>query len=224
MSRRKTPLRPHRILDDTVAEVEASISPRAWRKFYWQDHHILRNVWLNFDQVDDGVYRSNQPDVRRYRALQEFGIKSILNLRGEKPQPFYEVIEKSCTALGLNLYTVNDLRAHRAPLPERMIEVLDILNTVERPILMHCKSGADRTGLASMIYLMDRYGLSVEDTREQLSAKYVHFRWSKTGILDLMMDEYEKVEHRIGIRDWIETEYDLEALTKKWGRPPRRGE
>ncbi|WP_204114833.1 dual specificity protein phosphatase family protein [Shimia biformata] len=217
MSRKKKhPLTPSRIVDDEVLRIEADIPGKAWRKFYFGDHHILRIGWTNFDRVADGLYRSNQPDVRRFRAMAEFGIKSVLNLRGESKTPFYRIIKESCEAFGMTLFTISGLSASRAPKRESLLQVFDVFDTAQKPLLVHCKSGADRTGLVSMMYLIDQEGLSVAEARPHLSFRYAHIRRSKAGILDLLIDNFEKVEGQKSLRDWIAEDYDSEALTRQF--------
>ncbi len=43
-----------------------------------------------------------------------------------------------------------------------------------------------------------------------LGIKYLHLRWSSTGILDFILDLYEERNARapIGFEEWVATEYD----------------
>lgn len=49
-----------------------------------------------------------------------------------------------------------------------------------------------------------------------LSIRFIHFKWTKTGILDMFLDLYEARLEKgaIGFQDWVEQEYDPDALTK----------
>lgn len=181
----------------------------------WLDHGIFRTFWHNFDRVSAGVYRSNQPDPKRFQAYAKMGIKTVLNLRGVEKQPHYLFEAESCAAFGMTLVTVK-MTARRAPKTKVLLELLHAFETIERPFLMHCKSGADRTGLASILYLMVHEGQSVAQARAQLSFRYLHIRRTATGILDHFFDVYEarNAQSPIGILDWIKTEYDREALTQ----------
>ncbi|MEO0903503.1 MAG: dual specificity protein phosphatase family protein [Pseudomonadota bacterium] len=180
----------------------------------WLDHGILRTYWHNFAKVSEGVYRANQPDDKRFEAYAAMGIKTVLNLRGVHKQPHYLFEVESCERLGLNLVTVH-LSARNAPKVEKLKQMLDAFDTMERPFLMHCKSGADRTGLAAALYLMVKEGRSVAEVRNQLSFRYLHIRRSSTGILDHFLDVYEarNAQSPVNVRDWIENEYDPDALT-----------
>ncbi|MEJ8561181.1 dual specificity protein phosphatase family protein [Yoonia sp. GPGPB17] len=187
---------------------------RSYRHVRWLDHGILRTFWHNFEKVSDGVYRSNHPDHKRFEAYAAMGIKTVLNLRGVAKQPHYLFEVESCAQLGLTLVTVH-MSARNAPKTDRLIQVIEAFDTMERPFLLHCKSGADRTGLVAALYLITQDGQTVAEARKQLSFRYLHIRRSATGILDHFLDVYEarNAESPIGIKDWIRTEYDPEALT-----------
>ncbi|WP_322891527.1 MULTISPECIES: tyrosine-protein phosphatase [unclassified Yoonia] len=183
----------------------------------WLDHGILRRRWHNFDQVAPGVYRSNHPNHTRFAAYAKSGIKTVLNLRGKAKQPHYLFEVESCENLGLTLVNVQ-MAARRAPARRELLDLLDAFVTMERPFLMHCKSGADRTGLAAAIYLLEHEGASIAQARRQLSFRYVHIRRTSTGILDHFLDVYaaRAAEAPIGIADWIRDEYDRDALTQSF--------
>jgi protein tyrosine/serine phosphatase len=89
---------------------------------------------------------------------------------------------------------------------------------------MHCKSGADRTSLASALYLIHKEGATVAEARAQMSVRYIHFRWTATGILDEVLDAYEERLRQgpIMLRDWIANEYDRDEITRRFTRR-RRG-
>ena len=181
----------------------------------WFDHAVLRKFWTNFHPVSDGVYRSNQPTHERFVKLKEMGIKTVLNLRGASPAAHYLVEEESCRELGLTLVNVT-LHARYAAPAEDILKVIAAFRSIEKPFVMHCKSGADRAGFASAIYLLVIEGRPVAEARRMLSAKYIHFSWSRTGVLDHILDLYEARtgEGPITFEDWIAKEYDRDAVQK----------
>lgn len=183
----------------------------------WFDHAILRTIWTNFYQVVPGVYRSNQPTHKRFVQLKEMGLKSVLNLRGAAGAAHYLVEEESCRALGLILVNVTFHARHAAPSAD-IQNLIDAFRAIERPFVMHCKSGADRAGFAAAIYLIVIEGKSISEARKMLSAKYIHFRWTKTGILDFILDLYEarSEQNPISFEDWVATEYDYLEVQKQF--------
>lgn len=179
----------------------------------WFDHAVLRKVWTNFYPVAPGVYRSNQPTHERFERLKQMGIKTVLNLRGAAGAAHYLVEEESCRRLGLTLVSVNLMARQAAPRHD-ILRLIRAFREIEKPFVMHCKSGADRAGFASAIYLMEIEGRPVAEARKMLGIKYIHFKWSRTGVLDYILDRYEarQAETGIGFEDWIATEYDAARM------------
>ena len=198
----------------------ADPAPRRRAALHYQiaDHAILRHRWTNMDQVAPGVWRSNHPTHARLRALKAIGTRTILNLRGPKETPAFLFERESCEALDLRLVSVS-LHARRAPKRAELLTLLDAFRTVERPFLMHCKSGADRAGFASAPYLL-AHGATVAEARRQLSWRYLHVRASRTGVLDDLLDRFaaRQAEGAIGIEAWDRGEYDEAALTGRQRR------
>jgi len=199
-------------------EIETPLGrKRAWRHFQWIDHAVLRYKWTNFDKVADGVYRSNHPNHQRLEAFRDMGGKSILSLRGGQNLPPYLFEAESCAELGLGLHLVG-LSARKPPEKSALLNLLDAFETLPKPFLMHCKSGADRTGLAASLYLMIYEGRSVAEVKEQLSWKYIHIRRSRTGVLDHFLRVYaaRNAQSPISVQDWIAQEYDRDAFAQDY--------
>ena len=175
----------------------------------WFDHAILRTVWTNFFQIAPGVYRSNHPTHVRFEKMKALGIQSVLNLRGAGGAAHYLTEKESCEALGLTLVDCTLQARHAAP-REDILDVIAAFRSIERPFVMHCKSGADRAGFASAIYLivMEKQPISV--ARRMLSPKYAHLKWTKTGILDFILDQFAARQSETGMdfETWIATDYD----------------
>ena len=190
----------------------------------WFDHAVLRKFWTNFWVVAPGVYRSNQPTHERFVKLKAMGIRSVLNLRGAAGAAHYLVEEESCRQLGLTLVNCT-LHARFAAPREDILAVIQAFRETEKPFVMHCKSGADRAGFASVLYLHVIEGQPLAEARKQLAVKYLHLSFSRTGILGFIFDTYEarNAERPISFEDWVATEYDqqdmqdaYEATHKPW--------
>lgn len=190
---------------------------RSYSHVRWMDHGIFRVYWHNFEKIAEGVYRSNQPDHERFEKYAAMGIETVLNLRGAVKEAHYLFEVESCAALGLELVNIQ-MSARKAPKVQQLKKVIAAFDTMQKPFLMHCKSGADRTGLVAALYLMTQKGVPVEQARHQLSFRFLHIRKSATGILDHFLDVYaaRNAQSPITITDWIETEYDPEELSKSF--------
>jgi protein tyrosine/serine phosphatase len=145
--------------------------------------------------------------------LKASGVRSVLNLRGAAGAAHYLVEEETCRQLGLTLVNCS-LQARDAAPRENIQALIRAFCEIDRPFVMHCKSGADRAGFASAIYLMVIEGRPVAEARKMLGVKYIHLKWSRTGVLDFILDQYEarQAETGIGFEDWIATEYDHVAI------------
>lgn len=180
--------------------------------FQFVDHGVLRHLWQNTEQIAPGVWRSNQPDPRRLARWKAMGIRTVLSLRGTPRTAHYLFEREACERLGLTLVTT-ELHARKPATREALLRLFDLFRQVERPFVMHCKSGADRAGLASALYLLAQ-GADVATARRQLSFRFLHLKSTRTGVLDVMLDLYAARLARgpIGIEDWIAREYDPAAL------------
>jgi len=190
---------------------------RAQFHFNYFDHAILRVHWHNFHRIAEGVFRANQPSPSRLQQFRDMGITTILNLRGASEHSQYLFEKEACAALGLRLI---DHRLYASDLASRqeLLGLLKIFDTIERPVVMHCKSGSDRTGFASILYLNIYCGMPISKARRELNWRYFHLRHSKNGILDVFFDAYveDNAKTPISMRDWIANTYDQDALRQRF--------
>lgn len=187
---------------------------RAWWDFQLMDHAFFRVWWTNMAELAPGVFRSNQPSPDRIRALAEQGIKTIINLRGEGRHSHYLFERQACAEHGITLINHRLYASQLAP-REALLALYQTFLTAEKPLVLHCKSGADRAGLASALYLLLIEGASIAEAKRQLDGRFLHFKNSTTGVLDYMLDQYQTAHARTGISalDWISQDYDHESLT-----------
>lgn len=192
---------------------------KARLQYHVFDHAFLRVFWSNFGKVTDGVYRSNQPTFARFERYKKMGIKSVLNLRGESVESPYQFEKDTCRKLGLKLVNAK-IYARKAAGRDELLHLIDCFHSIEKPFLMHCKSGADRAGFASVLYLMVMEGKSLEEARKHLSVRYIHLKWTKTGIVDHIFDMYEAYNAHtpIAIEDWIATVYDKSEANRSFAK------
>ncbi|MCL3880756.1 tyrosine-protein phosphatase [Marivita sp. GX14005] len=188
---------------------------RRWSRFHYHvfDHAFLRTFWTNFFQIAPGVYRSNQPTHARFARYKAMGIHTVVNLRGEDKYAHYLFEKETCEALGLTLLNAK-LWARNAASRKRIVHVIDTLRQADKPLVFHCKSGADRAGFVAAMYLMVFENQPVEVARKQLSLKYIHLDFTATGVQDYILKVYAARNARapIGFEEWIRTEYDAKAI------------
>lgn len=196
--------------DDITDPVQRRLS---YVHFYLLDHAILRTFWHNHAEIAPGVFRSNQPTHRRFARYARDGLRTVINLRGEDRRAHYLFEEESCRRLGLTLVNAK-LWARNAPPAENLLAAIEALRTARKPVLFHCKSGADRTGIIGAFYMIVFEGKTVAEARPQLGLRYLHLKSTKTGVQDYILDVYEarQAHGAIGVEDWLRREYDPQAV------------
>ena len=182
---------------------------RAYRDLTWGDHGFLRRRFANHHDIGGGMYRENQPSPTRIAEWAEMGIKTNINLRGDSPKGFYLLEKEACEKHGI---TMIDFRVYSRDThtPEKIRAAKELFESIEYPAVMHCKSGADRTGIMGVLYRHFHMGDTIEKAMEQLKFKYLHVKQGKTGMLDFFFNDYLKYAKTHGIEfiDWVETVYD----------------
>ena len=181
------------------------------------DHGIFRLAYLNLHAVDAFAWRAAQPAPHQIASLARRGVRTIVNLRGVRYCGSYWLEQKACMRANVRLVDYQ-VRSRAAPSKEEIRGARDIFESVEYPILMHCKSGADRAGLMSALYLILKRGVPAEEAKRQLSLRFGHIRQADTGILDAFFDSYIACNAKtpIGFMDWVETVYDPEELKRSF--------
>jgi protein tyrosine/serine phosphatase len=180
----------------------------AWTDSLLRDHGVFRTVWDNFAPVIPGrIYRSNHPTPSRLaRLTEQYGLRTLVNLRGERQCGSDALSRHAARRLGL-VHVDMAFESRGAPHRERILRFYDIFRSMDVPALLHCKSGADRVGLAAGLVLLFEGASSAEALR-QLSLRFGHFRRSPTGILDAFFLHYAAVaEGRRPFLDWVREEY-----------------
>lgn len=186
---------------------------RAWASMVFADHGFLRMIYLNLHEVAPGAFRAAQPTPGQIRRLADRGLRSVVTLRGGVLFGSYALEREACAARGLDFRRVV-LRSRALPTREELAGLRELIETVETPVLFHCKSGADRAGFMAALWLILREGRSVEEARGQLSLRYGHVPFGPTGVLDRFFARAAEAEARgVPFADWAARDYDREALT-----------
>jgi protein tyrosine/serine phosphatase len=162
---------------------------RARLDFLFADHAILRALYDNTHEVAPGVYRSFQPSPAHLARWAQRGVKTVVNLRGDKPSAALFLEEEACGELGLSLVNFR-LYSREAPSTETLAGLKALFERIQYPALFHCKSGADRVGLAAAMYLFMKAGEPLDRALRQLSLRYGHIRAGKTGVIDAAFERY----------------------------------
>jgi protein tyrosine/serine phosphatase len=197
---------------------------KAYFDYTFKDHAFLRAAFQNAHWVSPELVRTNQPSPRQLKRWKDRGIKTIINLRGGFDGSFYALERDACAKLGLELvdFTVT---SREVPSKDQVLGAKQLFDRIAYPALMHCKSGADRAGVMSVLYCHFRLGQPIEEAVSHLSLRYLHVEAGKTGVLDYTFARYleDAAPKGLSFEDWVQTpEYDPRQMkadfrAKWWG-------
>jgi protein tyrosine/serine phosphatase len=188
---------------------------RAWANMLLVDHGVFRLVYLNKHRVSDRLWRSAQPAPHQLARLKAEGVRTIVNLRGGREHGSWQLQKDACDRLGLHMAEFV-VRSRGAPDRATILKAKTFFERLEYPVVLHCKSGADRAGFVAALFLILHEGRPVAEALRQLSLRYGHFRFAKTGILDAFFERYrvEGEARGLSLVDWVQQVYDPEALER----------
>ena len=162
---------------------------RARRDFLFNDHAIVRMAFDNSREIAPGVWRSYQPSPAHLEKWAARGIKTVVNLRGPRPSAALFLEEEACARLGLALVNFR-VYSREAPSLETLRGARELFARIDYPALFHCKSGADRVGVMSALYLFFTGKAPLDEALSQLSLRYGHVKHGKTGVIDAAFERY----------------------------------
>jgi protein tyrosine/serine phosphatase len=191
---------------------------KTYLDYLWNDHAYLRLGFSNAHWISDELVRANQPWPHQLAEWQRRGIRTIINLRGGFDASFHALEKDACQRLGLAMVDFT-ITSREVPSRDRVLGAKRLFETVEYPAMMHCKSGADRAGIMSVLYMHFRQGRTIAEAMEQLSLRYLHVKQGKTGVLDYTFERYLDEGEPAGMSflEWVESPmYDPAAMKAKF--------
>jgi protein tyrosine/serine phosphatase len=125
----------------------------------------------NFAVVDAHILRSARPDARFLAWVRRnYGIERVVSLSG--PDPIHEEARR----LGLEV-SIYSWKVSALPPRAELLDVLAALRSAKR-VLLHCASGADRTGYAIAALRLTRDGWPFARTEQEMrSFSHQPERW-----------------------------------------------
>ncbi|WOI52794.1 hypothetical protein [Parvularcula sp. LCG005] len=199
----------------------------AWRSLMLEDHGFLRKVYDNSHRIGDGMWRTYQPSPKDLETwVEKHGVRTVINLRGLRnavPQPgFYWLEEEKCRELGIELVNFRAF-SREAPTADFLLDIDALFRRIDYPAIMHCKSGADRAGIASTLYLFLKEEKPLAEALKMLTYRYGHVKTGKTGVLDHFFDVYRLAAEKDGIEpnrthflNWVREDYVRDEVTQSF--------
>jgi len=189
---------------------------RAYLNYLWADHAWLRLGFQNAHWVSPELIRTNQPWPFQLKRWRDMGVKTVINLRGGGyPTSFYLLEKDACARLGMTLIDFA-VSSREAPSRAQVEGAKALFERVQYPAVMHCKSGADRAGVMSVLFAHFHMGLPLrEAVARELSFRTLHVKQGKTGVIDYTFERYFEEGEPAGLSflQWVQrSEYDPKAL------------
>jgi protein tyrosine/serine phosphatase len=110
------------------------------------------------------------------------------------------------------------VRSRAAPSLMELRGAKELFERLDYPVLMHCKSGSDRAGLMSVLYMHFVEGQPIEEAVGQLSWRYGHIKQADTGVIDHFFQSYIEANRAnpIDFWTWVETAYRPSAVERSF--------
>lgn len=217
------------------SDVRASATRRGVRGITLCVTLLLASAFLAY--ASTGALGDNEHVVvpgRMYRTAQlslpalddliaRHGIACVLSLRKtDPPAPEFAAETEHLRARGLEHENV-PLSPTRLPRPEAVLALLERFDRGPYPLLVHCEEGVDRTGFATVLWLVTHEGRPLAEARaRELSLWNGHFAFGQAHAMDDFFDLYEATAGGQSLRDWIHDAYP--RLYDGRSSPPRSRE
>lgn len=183
----------------------------------WTRHE----VWAAPRVVVSGqLVRSGQLDVDELaRVVEQYGIRRVIGLRKFDPPAAEYAIEMEWLAEHGVEHVNVALSPTRLPKPEALNALLDAMHAGPRPVLLHCEEGVDRTGLATVLWLVIEEHQDLADARRrELSWRNGHVAVGQAHAMDDFLDLYQRTSGGRDLAAWIVADYPR-LWSEATGRP-----
>jgi hypothetical protein len=195
----------------------------------------LLAVWMflisdNFGTVEPGeLYRSGQMKPGSLaRTVRLLKIKTVLNLRGSHPESAWYRDERAATLEGGATQIDIPLSSCEWMSRAQSRALLEVLETAERPLLVHCFHGSERTGMVSAFAELLRPGSTLLDAEGQFSLRHMYFGFGDGVVTRRHLEQYEgwlrdrSLDHSPDhFRRWLGVEYQPgDPCREQWNFDP----
>lgn len=102
----------------------------------------------NLHKVSDELYRSAQPEEQGLTSAKALGVRTVISLREtDLDTALNEAENTQLNMVHIPIVTWNIRQ-------EALLKALKMIHVSPKPVLLHCRHGADRTGLVVALYRM----------------------------------------------------------------------
>jgi protein tyrosine/serine phosphatase len=116
----------------------------------------------NLYQIAPGLYRSAQPEQRDAARLKQLDIHTVINFRANhRDEDVLDLPGVRLIHIPMDTWNIGD---------DQIVSALRAIAQARKdgPVLIHCKHGADRTGVVSALYRIIEQGWTPEQASREL--------------------------------------------------------
>jgi protein tyrosine/serine phosphatase len=143
-------------------------------------------------------------------AVHRLHIRTVINLRGRNDdEDWYHDECAAVRRLGISHVDIK-LSGYEPTVDEELRGLVEALDHSAYPILLHCASGADRSGLASAMFLLLKTDTDLPTARRQISIRYGHNCFGAANYPTRLLNGYEawltqegKSHSADNLRHWV---------------------
>jgi protein tyrosine phosphatase (PTP) superfamily phosphohydrolase (DUF442 family) len=129
----------------------------------------------NWGRVTDMLYRGGQPSTVGFKALQQMGVAIIVNFRDEPEETFSE--RREVESMGIKYVNI-PWSGSDQPSSWQVVQFLDLVRAnPQAKIFVHCKRGADRTGVMIAAYRIAVERKTVTDADSEMNRFHYDRFW-----------------------------------------------
>ncbi len=167
--------------------------------YYASTFRISKNFYT---VEDERLYRSAQLSTQELKeVVEKYHIKTVISLRGSPGRTmYYETEAETLEKLKITFIPVA-LSDEYYPNEVYLKEIFHQFDHGQYPMLIHCRVGADRTGMIAALYQLTYMKKSLNQALEQLKFKYWHVPLFKPAMVNF-------VKKFKGV-NWVMTEYHV---------------
>lgn len=136
----------------------------------------LKETLFNFDEVAPGVYRSGLVNEESAALLENLGVKTVINFHDDPKLAAEE--SRFLKLFGIYMVWIpwEGVEYPRDEDIEKFLKLMDSPGL--QPVLIHCKRGAERTGVALGCWRVSRGGWPAERAYQEMQAhRFRSFRY-----------------------------------------------
>jgi tyrosine-protein phosphatase SIW14 len=147
---------PALVLFLSAAAASAAVPPE--RPAEWAiavNGTCVKNLYM----IEDGLYRGAQPTAAGFQELAALGVKAVLNVAGSGDDVLVAKDSLKLYHVPMSVWGLRD---------DRVLEALRVMaDPANRPLMIHCRHGSDRTGALVALYRVVVQGWTKEKAVEE---------------------------------------------------------